>query len=71
MGTQTKIAQALLDRGGDYLLAVKENQPSLHDEIRQHLDDPAAMIHTGSKHRMATTGASRSAATSSATTWTG
>lgn len=44
MGTQTKIAQAILDRGGDYLLAVKDNQPSLHDEIRRYLDDKAAMI---------------------------
>jgi len=43
---QTKIAQAILDRGGDYLLAVKDNQPSLHDEIRRYLDDPAAIIHS-------------------------
>ena len=46
MGTQTKIAQAILNRGGDYLLAVKDNQPSLHDEIRRYLDDPAATIHS-------------------------
>jgi len=44
MGTQTKIAQAILDRGGDYLLTVKDNQPSLHGEIRRYLDDNAAMI---------------------------
>lgn len=41
MGCQTKIAQKILDRGGDYLLAVKDNQPSLHDEIQRHFDDPA------------------------------
>jgi predicted transposase YbfD/YdcC len=46
MGCQTKIAQAILDRGGDYLLAVKDNQPGLHDEIRRYLDDPAATIHS-------------------------
>jgi len=46
MGTQTKIAQAVLDRGGDYLLALKGNQSSLHDEIRRYLDDPAAKIHS-------------------------
>lgn len=46
MGTQTKIAQAILDRGGEYLLAVKDNQASLHDEIRRYLDDPAASIHS-------------------------
>jgi hypothetical protein len=46
MGTPTKIAQAILDRGGDYLLAVKDNQPSPHDEIRRYLDDPVAVIHS-------------------------
>ena len=46
MGCQTKIAQAILDRGGDYLLAVKDNQASLHDEIRHYLDDPAATVHS-------------------------
>ena len=44
MGTQTKIAQAILDRGGDYLLALKDNQSSLHDEVRRYLDDKAALI---------------------------
>lgn len=46
MGCQTKIAQAIFDRGGDYLLAVKDNQASLHDEIRRYLDDPAATLHS-------------------------
>lgn len=46
MGTQSKIAQAILNRGGDYLLTVKDNQPSLHDEIRRYLDDKAALIHS-------------------------
>jgi len=46
MGCQTKIAQVILDRGGHYLLAVKDNQSSLHDEIRRYLDDPAAVLHS-------------------------
>ncbi len=46
MGCQTRIAQAVLDRGGDYLLAVKDNQPSLHDDIRRLLDDPDAKLHS-------------------------
>ena len=46
MGAQTKIAQAILDRGGDYLLALKDNQASLHDEVRRYLDDRAAKIHS-------------------------
>ena len=43
MGCQTKIAQKILDRGGDYLLAVKDNQPSLHDEVARYFSqvDPA------------------------------
>lgn len=46
MGCQTAVAQAILDRGGDYLLALKDNQPSLHGEVRRYFDDPAAAIHS-------------------------
>jgi predicted transposase YbfD/YdcC len=42
MGCQTKIAQKILDKGADYLLAIKENWPSLHGEIEGFFDDPAA-----------------------------
>jgi len=42
IGCQTRIAQKILDRGGDYLLAVKDNQPSLHQEIARYFDDPDA-----------------------------
>jgi predicted transposase YbfD/YdcC len=31
--TQREIAQTILDSGGDYLLVVKENQPTLHADI--------------------------------------
>ena len=34
MGCQKEIAQGILDRGADYLLAVKENQGRLHEDIR-------------------------------------
>ena len=33
MGCQTKIAKTIIDGGGDYLLAVKDNQPTLHQDI--------------------------------------
>ncbi len=36
MGCQTKIAQKIIDRGGDYLLAIKENWPGLHGEIEHY-----------------------------------
>ena len=34
MGTQANIAQAIRDRGADYILAVKDNQPTLADAMR-------------------------------------
>ena len=33
MGTQTQIAEQIVDKGGDYILALKGNQSSLHTEI--------------------------------------
>jgi predicted transposase YbfD/YdcC len=40
MGTQTKIAQTILSRGADYLLALKDNQRSLADEVAFFFDTP-------------------------------
>ncbi|MDX7990834.1 ISAs1 family transposase [Xenorhabdus littoralis] len=37
LGCQTKIAQKIIAQGGDYLLAVKENQATLHRAIKQTL----------------------------------
>ena len=34
MGTQASIAQAIRDRGAEYILAVKDNQPTLADSMR-------------------------------------
>lgn len=33
MGTQTKIAKKIIEQGGDYLLAVKENQEHLYQDL--------------------------------------
>jgi predicted transposase YbfD/YdcC len=33
MGCQTEIAKTILDAGADYVLAVKRNQPTLHDGV--------------------------------------
>jgi predicted transposase YbfD/YdcC len=47
MGCQTKIAATIIDRGADYLLAVKDNQPALHDDIKRYFDDaPAEELET-------------------------
>jgi predicted transposase YbfD/YdcC len=35
-GTQTSIAAKIIDKGGDYFLAVKGNQPKLHDAVVEH-----------------------------------
>jgi predicted transposase YbfD/YdcC len=33
MGTQTKIAQQIVERGGDYVLALKGNQGNLCEDV--------------------------------------
>ena len=40
------VAEAITSRGGDYLLAVKANQPTLHREIAACFADPAARAET-------------------------
>jgi predicted transposase YbfD/YdcC len=46
MGCQTEIAQEIVKAGADYVLAVKGNQPTLHDGIKaffnDHLEDDFA-----------------------------
>lgn len=42
MGTQADIANTIVRRGGDYLLALKENWPALHRDVRLFFDDPEA-----------------------------
>jgi predicted transposase YbfD/YdcC len=39
MGCQTAIADKIVDAGADYVLAVKGNQPTLHDGIRDFFSD--------------------------------
>jgi predicted transposase YbfD/YdcC len=39
MGTQTAIAETIIDGGGDYLLAVKGNQETLHDAVIDHIHE--------------------------------
>lgn len=38
MGCQTTIAEAITEKAADYLLAVKDNQPTLHREIKEYFD---------------------------------
>lgn len=39
IGTQASIAQAICDRGANYVLAVKDNQPKLAESIQQFMTD--------------------------------
>jgi hypothetical protein len=42
MGTQTKIAETIVRRGGDYLLALKDNWPVLRADVETFFADPQA-----------------------------
>ena len=42
LNCQREIARQIVDQGGDYALALKGNQGTLHDDVRRFLDDPAA-----------------------------
>lgn len=45
IGCNPEIAQAIVDADADYLLAVKDNQPTLHAEAKAYFDTaPAAEI---------------------------
>ncbi len=44
MHCQKATARTILDRGGDYVLALKGNQPALYEEVRLWLDDPATRV---------------------------
>lgn len=49
MGTQTSIARQIIEGGGDYVLALKDNHPTLHQEVRHwfsrvdHTEYPALL----------------------------
>jgi hypothetical protein len=38
--TQTAVAQTILDRGGDYVMVVKDNQPTLHEAVATVFTSP-------------------------------
>jgi len=42
LNCQRAIAQQIVDQGGDYALALKGNQATLHDDVVLHLNDPAS-----------------------------
>lgn len=46
LNCQRVIAQQIVDQGGDYALALKGNQGTLHSDVVRFLDDPASQITT-------------------------
>jgi predicted transposase YbfD/YdcC len=44
LNCQRSIAEQIVDQGGDYVLALKGNQGTLHDDVITYLDDPAAKV---------------------------
>jgi predicted transposase YbfD/YdcC len=42
MGCQKKIAEAIVGGGGDYVLALKDNQPTMHQEVEQFFESARA-----------------------------
>ena len=42
LNCQRAIAQQIVDQGGDYALALKGNQGTLHDDVRTFFNDPAS-----------------------------
>lgn len=50
MGCQKDIAATITDAGGDYVLAVKDNQPSLHSAMKRNLDEMILQAFQGVRH---------------------
>jgi len=50
MGTQTQIAEQIVRAGGDYVLAVKDNHPTLANSVRKHLDEMILEKFEGMEH---------------------
>ena len=46
LNCQRTIAQQIVDQNGDYALALKGNQPTLHDDVVRFFDDPASTVST-------------------------
>ncbi len=46
LNCQRDIARQIVDQGGDYVLALKGNQGTLHDDVVRFLDDPESEVRT-------------------------
>ena len=55
MGCQKEIAQGILDRGADYVLAVKLNQGALYEDLKDLFEEAEATGFEGVPYDYATT----------------
>jgi predicted transposase YbfD/YdcC len=55
MGCQKEIAQGILDRGADYVLAVKQNQGALYEDLKDLFEEAEATGFEGVPYDYATT----------------
>jgi predicted transposase YbfD/YdcC len=51
IGTQTEIAQQIVDKGGDYVLCLKANHPTLWNEVRIWFEQTQCQGFEGIEHR--------------------
>ncbi len=54
MGTQTAIAEAILEKHGDYVFALKGNQPTLHEALVRRFDEFLDGPHASQEERVTT-----------------
>ena len=45
MGCQTKISESIIERKADYVLSVKDNQPTLHQNIKDFFETSSLVEH--------------------------
>jgi predicted transposase YbfD/YdcC len=51
MGAQTKIASQIVDKGGEYIIALKGNQTSFHDEVSNFFEQAKEINFEGVEHQ--------------------
>jgi predicted transposase YbfD/YdcC len=51
MGCQKEIAAVIKERGADYVLSLKENQPKLHEDVAKLFADGSEVGYAGMKHQ--------------------
>jgi predicted transposase YbfD/YdcC len=56
MGTQTEIARAIRDGGGDYCMSLRKNWPAVYAEVEQLFDDPPDNVVFGTEKTVDLTG---------------